>query len=103
MTKPLAVVTGASSGIGAATARHLADAGFEVVCAARRADRIEALAAEIGGRAVVCDVTDESSVQALALAAGPRVDVLVNNAGGAFGSAPVAEGDADQWRRMYDV
>lgn len=103
MSRPIAVVTGASSGIGAATARHLADAGFEVVCAARRADRIEALAAEIGGRAVVCDVTDADSVAALADAVGPRVDVLVNNAGGAFGSAPVAEGDADQWRRMYDV
>jgi NADP-dependent 3-hydroxy acid dehydrogenase YdfG len=103
MIKPLAVVTGASSGIGAATARHLANAGFEVICAARRADRIEALAAEIGGRAVVCDVTDAESVAALAAAAGPRVDVLVNNAGGAFGSSPVAEGDADQWRRMYDV
>lgn len=103
MSRPIAVVTGASSGIGAATARHLARAGFEVICAARRTDRIEALAAEIGGRAVVCDVTDADSVAALALAAGPRVDVLVNNAGGAFGSAPVAEGDADQWRRMYDV
>lgn len=103
MSTPLAVVTGASSGIGAATARHLAVAGFEVICAARRGDRIEALAAEIGGRAVVCDVTDAASVAALAAAAGPRVDVLVNNAGGAFGSAPVAEADSDQWRRMYDV
>ncbi|GAA1529619.1 SDR family NAD(P)-dependent oxidoreductase [Nocardioides humi] len=103
MTTPIAVVTGASSGIGAATARHLARAGFEVLCAARRADRIEALATEIGGRAVVCDVTSESSVAALASAAGPRVDVLVNNAGGAFGLAPVAEADADEWRRMYDV
>lgn len=103
MSTRLAVVTGASSGIGAATARHLAGVGFEVVCAARRADRIEALAAEIGGRAVVCDVTDSASVAALADAAGPRVDVLVNNAGGAFGSSPVAEADVDQWRRMYDV
>lgn len=103
MSTRLAVVTGASSGIGAATARHLADAGFEVICAARRADRIETLAAEIGGRAVVCDVTDAASVAGLAAAAGPRVDVLVNNAGGAFGSSPVAEADSEQWRRMYDV
>jgi NADP-dependent 3-hydroxy acid dehydrogenase YdfG len=103
MTTRLAVVTGASSGIGAATARRLAAEGFEVVCAARRADRIEALAAEIGGRAVVCDVTSEESVRDLAEAVGPRLDVLVNNAGGAFGLAPVAEADSEQWRRMYDV
>ncbi|WP_408896818.1 SDR family NAD(P)-dependent oxidoreductase [Nocardioides sp. R1-1] len=103
MTTRTAVVTGASSGIGAATARHLAREGFTVLCAARRADRIEALAAEIGGRAVACDVTDPDSVAALAAAAGPRLDVLVNNAGGAFGLAPVAEADPDEWRRMYDV
>ncbi|KRB77794.1 oxidoreductase [Nocardioides sp. Root190] len=103
MASPLAVVTGASSGIGAATARHLARAGYEVVCAARRTDRIEALAAEIGGRAVPCDVTDADSVAALAAAVGPRLDVLVNNAGGAFGLSPVAEADPDEWRRMYDV
>lgn len=101
--RPLAVVTGASSGIGAATARALADDGFEVVCAARRADRIQALAAEIGGRAVVCDVTSEESVAGLADAVGERLAVLVNNAGGAFGLTPVAEADSDQWRRMYDV
>ena len=59
---PTAVVTGASSGIGAASARALAGDGFHVICAARRKDRIEALAEEIGGRAVVCDVTDEASV-----------------------------------------
>ncbi len=96
-------VTGASSGIGAATARHLARAGFEVVCAARRTDRIEALAAEIGGRAVACDVTDADQVAGLAEAVGPRLEVLVNNAGGAFGLSPVAEADADEWQRMYDV
>lgn len=103
MVTPLAVVTGASSGIGAATARHLARAGFEVVCAARRVDRIEALAAEIGGRAVACDVTDVESVAALADAVGPSLDVLVNNAGGAFGLSTVADADADEWRRMYEV
>ncbi|QSR27994.1 oxidoreductase [Nocardioides aromaticivorans] len=103
MSSRIAVVTGASSGIGAATARHLAREGFEVVCAARRADRIEALAAEIGGRAVVCDVTDAGQVAALAEAVGPRLDVLVNNAGGAFGLSPVAEADVEEWRRMYDV
>lgn len=98
-----AVVTGASSGIGAATARALAGAGFRVVCAARRTDRIEALAAEIGGVAVACDVTDRESVARLAAAAGGVVHVLVNNAGGAFGADPVESADPDDWRRMYDV
>ncbi|NYG54785.1 SDR family NAD(P)-dependent oxidoreductase [Nocardioides perillae] len=103
----VAVVTGASSGIGAASARALAAAGFRVVCAARRADRVEALASEIGGLAVACDVTDRASVEALAAAAGDLGDgvvhVLVNNAGGAFGSDPVESADPEQWRAMYDV
>ena len=72
-SRPVAVVTGASSGIGAATARHLAEAGFEVVCAARRLDRIEALAKEIGGRAVQCDVTSAESVAGLAASVGPNL------------------------------
>ena len=72
-------------------------------CAARREDRVTALAEEIGGTAVRCDVTDADDVAALAEPVGPRLDVLVNNAGGAFGSAPVAESDADDWRRMYEV
>ncbi len=102
------MITGASSGIGAATARMLADAGFHVVCAARRADRIEALVAEVvagGGRAaaVTCDVTDADSVAELAAAVGGSLNVLVNNAGGAFGAGPVAEADSDDWRRMFEV
>ncbi len=100
---PVAVVTGASSGIGAATARKLAEAGFEVVCAARRADRIEALAKEIGGRAVTCDVTADDDVAALAREVGDRCTLLVNNAGGAFGLDPVAEADLDDWQAMFDV
>jgi NADP-dependent 3-hydroxy acid dehydrogenase YdfG len=98
-----AVVTGASSGIGAATARVLAAEGYDVVCAARRTDRIEALAAEIGGRAVACDVTDADSVRGLADAVGGSLHVLVNNAGGAIGSDPVESADAAHWRAMYDV
>jgi NADP-dependent 3-hydroxy acid dehydrogenase YdfG len=98
-----AVVTGASSGIGAATARHLAAEGFHVVCAARRVERIEALAAEIGGTAIACDVTSSEDVAALAAQVGERLDVLVNNAGGAFGASPVSEASADDWRAMYEV
>lgn len=101
--QPLAVVTGASSGIGAATARALARSGFRVICAARRADRIEALADEIGGQAVTCDVTSADDVAALAATVGGRCAVLVNNAGGALGLEPVAAADLDAWERMYQV
>ncbi|MFC1438294.1 SDR family NAD(P)-dependent oxidoreductase [Streptacidiphilus sp. N1-10] len=100
----VAVVTGASSGIGAATARRLAAEGFRVVLVARRAERIEALAKEIGAAASahVLDVTDRAAVDAFA-ASLDRVDVLVNNAGGAFGAESVADGDPADWRRMYEV
>jgi NADP-dependent 3-hydroxy acid dehydrogenase YdfG len=101
--KRTAVVTGASSGIGAASARMLGGAGFHVYCAARRQDRIEALAAEIGGTPVRCDVTDPDAVAGLADVVGDTLNLLVNNAGGAFGAAPVAESDSDDWRRMYEV
>jgi len=74
-----------------------------VVCAARRAERIEALAREIDGSAVTCDVTSAASVAALAEAVGDSLHVLVNNAGGAFGMSPVAEAELDDWRRMYEV
>jgi len=97
-----AVVTGASSGIGAATARALAAQGFHVVCAARRTDRIEELAAEIGGVALTCDINDADSVAALA-AAVPTCHVLVNNAGGAVGVDRIEDADLDDWRWMYDV
>jgi NADP-dependent 3-hydroxy acid dehydrogenase YdfG len=101
-TDRIAVVTGASSGIGAATARELARLGFHVVCAARRTDRIVALADEIGGRAVTCDVTSDESVAALAESVGV-VHVLVNNAGGALGVDRVEDADLDQWRSMYET
>ena len=98
----VAVVTGASSGIGAATAERLAADGFDVVLAARRVDRLTALAERIGGRAVQLDVTDPASVAALA-AGLDRVDVLVNNAGGAFDANAVADADLDSWARTYEV
>ncbi len=103
MEQRRAVVTGASSGIGAATARELARLGFQVICAARREERIRELAEEIGGVAVACDITDPESVAGLAAAAGDVVHVLVNNAGGAFGADPVESADPEQWQAMYDV
>ncbi len=104
---PVAVVTGASSGIGAATASKLAQAGYRVVLAARRADRIQAQVAQIraaGGQAdaTVLDVTDRPTVNAWA-ARLDRCDVLVNNAGGAFGADPVAVGDPAEWQAMFDI
>jgi NADP-dependent 3-hydroxy acid dehydrogenase YdfG len=98
----VAVVTGASSGIGAATARRLAAEGFDVVAAARRRERLDALAAEHPGiRPVRLDVTDESSVGALA-AELPDVALLVNNAGGALGVDPVERARVEDWQQMYD-
>ena len=98
-----AVVTGASSGIGAATARRLASEGFRVYAAARRADRLTALAEEIDGVAVPCDVTSDTDVAALAEAVGGRLDLLVNNAGGAVGADPVERADLADWQWMFDV
>ncbi|WP_203338346.1 SDR family oxidoreductase [Nocardioides limicola] len=102
-TPRTAVVTGASSGIGAATARALARDGYAVICAARRTERIIALAEEIGGAAVACDITEAADVASLAEAVGSRLDVLVNNAGGAFGSTPVEQANLTDWQAMYDV
>ncbi|MEU5114747.1 SDR family oxidoreductase [Streptomyces longwoodensis] len=103
----IAVVTGASSGIGAATARRLAAAGYRVVLTARREDRVEALAKEIteaGGSATAyrLDVTDRAAVDEFATAF-KTIGVLVNNAGGALGADPVATGDPEDWRTMYET
>ncbi len=98
----VAVVTGASSGIGEATARVLAAQGFHVVAVARRGERIAALADQINGTAIVTDVTDDAAVAALARDLS-RVDVLVNNAGGAKGLEPVAEADLEHWRWMWET
>lgn len=98
----VAVVTGASSGIGEATAETLAGLGFHVVVVARRADRVNAIAERIGGTAIVADVTNQESVDALA-ARLDRVDVLINNAGGAKGLESVADAEEDNWRWMWET
>ncbi len=100
----VAVVTGASSGIGAATAVALARDGFSVVMGARRLDRLEAVASECGQgtRALPLDVTDPESVRAFVEQI-PAARVLVNNAGGAFGRDTIAGADLDAWRRMYEL
>jgi len=99
---PVAVVTGASSGIGAATAKALSAVGYDVVLGARRVERLEKVAAECGGTAIALDVTDDDSVEAFA-AQVERCDLLVNNAGGALGSDSLAEANLDDWKWMYDV
>ncbi|MFD6858998.1 SDR family NAD(P)-dependent oxidoreductase [Rhodococcus sp. NPDC060090] len=98
----IAVVTGASSGIGEAAARTLAAQGYHVVVGARRLDRLQTLADEIGGSALELDVTDEDSVDAFTTVI-PRVDVLVNNAGGAKGLATVLDAVEDDWRWMWET
>ena len=107
MGNPVAVVTGASSGIGAATAIALAAAGYDVVLGARRVDKLAEVARRIGdagGTATVMelDVTDQAAVDALA-AEVHACDVLVNNAGGALGMESVEGAVEDKWRWMYEV
>jgi NADP-dependent 3-hydroxy acid dehydrogenase YdfG len=102
-----AVVTGASSGIGAATAALLAEAGYEVVLTGRRAERLAEVADTIsakGGSALVhpLDVTERAAVEALAESL-DRCDVLVANAGGAIGAETVADSDPADWQAMFDV
>ena len=99
--KPIAVVTGASSGIGAATARHLAAAGYDLILGARRMDRLQAVAEPLGARALMLDVTDAKSVQAFCDQIS-SVNVLVNNAGGALGVETVADAVDEKWETMYD-
>lgn len=102
--RPIAVVTGASSGIGAATARRLVADGFDVIAGARRTDRLDALAAELKPHVapLPLDVTDAGSVDRFA-AAVERAEVVVANAGGALGLDPVLDGDDEQWRWMWEA
>lgn len=100
--RKVAVVTGASGGIGAATAAALARGGWQVIVAARRKDKLDAVAAEIGGTAIELDVTSEESVRTFVDQI-DRIDLLVNNAGGAKGMDSIADADLDDWTWMYEV
>ncbi|MDC3728964.1 MULTISPECIES: SDR family oxidoreductase [unclassified Rhodococcus (in: high G+C Gram-positive bacteria)] len=97
-----AVVTGASSGIGADTARHLVRCGWSVLAVARRQDRLDALAAEIGCDVLAADITSDHDVARIVAAAGP-VHALVNNAGGARGTESIDTADLNKWAWMYEV
>jgi NADP-dependent 3-hydroxy acid dehydrogenase YdfG len=101
----VAVVTGASSGIGAETVKALAADGFTVIATARRKDRLEALATSIPGIEIFpADLTSQSDVDALAkFCADKQVQLLVNCAGGAFDSATVLDGDPEIWKKTYDI
>ena len=101
----IAVVTGASSGIGAATSLLLAENGYQVIAGARRLDRLQGLALK-NSAIEICqlDVTDQSSVDAFVKHLNGRaVDVLINNAGGAFDSASVLDSDPEIWKKCFDV
>jgi NADP-dependent 3-hydroxy acid dehydrogenase YdfG len=102
VSRGTAVVTGASSGIGAATAVRLATEGFDVVVGARRAERLRTVAEPIGARALPLDVCDPESVDAFC-AAVSDCRVLVNNAGGALGLDRFEDADEERWRWMYDA
>jgi len=99
--RPVAVITGASSGIGAATAAALHAAGFALVLGARRLERLREVAGPLEAEYRPLDVTDLHSVEAFC-AAIPRVNVLVNNAGGALGLDPLAQAKDEDWQQMYD-
>lgn len=105
MAERRVVVTGASSGIGAATVRLFREHGWRVVGVARRTDRLEALAAETGCEIFTADLTVQSEVDALRdfLAQSGGIHSLVNNAGGALGLASVEHSDIEDWQRMYEM
>jgi len=100
--KKLAVITGASSGIGAATARALSRSGFDVLLGARRTDRLRAVAESIGARFQQLDVTDPDSVGAFVDSI-DKLDLLVNNAGGALGVDRIETASDERWRTMWEV
>lgn len=99
------LVTGASSGIGAASVRTLCKEGLQVIATARRAEKLAALAAETGAQQIAADITQESGRQQIVdfVHAQGKLDVLINCAGGALGQDPVAVGDPEEWRAMYEL
>ena len=101
------VVTGASSGIGRATARRLVEEGWHVLAVARREDRLEELAAETGCEVLAVDITADDSVDRLVARArelfGSGLNAVVHVAGGALGVETAAEADLEKWQRMYDI
>lgn len=99
--KPIAVITGASSGIGAAAAKHLAQAGYHLILGARRLDKLREVAEPLGAQAIELDVIDAQSVVAFCEQI-PAVNVLINNAGGALGLEPIAQAEDEKWRTMFD-
>ncbi len=105
MAERRVVVTGASSGIGAATVRRFAELGWQTVAVARREDRLRALAAETGAHPIVCDVTDEAQVARMVAEVSETGGAtgLVNNAGGALGTESVERALNEDWRRMFEV
>lgn len=102
MGEKVAVITGASSGIGAATAIALHQAGFRLVLGARRLDKVKEVGEPFGALCLPLDVTDAASVDAFCSQI-PEVNVLINNAGGALGLDKFAEAKDDDWERMYDT
>jgi len=105
----IALVTGASAGIGAATVTHLARAGFRVFGGARRLERVRQITEPVGGVALALDVTDPESIEAFVtgvfdhLDGEPKVHLLVNNAGGALGADTISEAHDERWQTMWET
>jgi hypothetical protein len=102
-TRKIAVVTGASSGIGAATARALAEAGYSLYLGARRMDRLREVAAPLGATALELDVTDPASIAAFVARLPAAVHLLVNNAGGALGLDRIEAARDEDWIVMWET
>lgn len=103
MKSKIAVITGASSGIGEATARIFAAHGYQVFLGARRVEKVMCIAKDIGGVGAYLDVTNAESVSEFVQLIPEKISVLVNNAGGALGLEPISDADEEKWKQMYDT